>query len=304
MDSFYTELKEHDLFRISGSDRTKFLQGQLTCDVEKLHQKEVCPGAACNVKGRVYASFYLYNLEDCFYMSANQGVGKITQEALSRFLPFYQCQFEDCAPEFSLIGLYGAESEAFIQDYFAQVPDKGQVITTDQVRVYQIAPQLYECWLKHKAPEFSEALADSNLLKKSLIQWQQANVLKGQASVTRGSSGEYTPEELNFDLAGHVSFEKGCYTGQEIVARMHYKGKARKRLYPFISTTDITLNTNEKFKYRPEKGSEKSHTGQLVQYIPEYKTGLAILDTSVIGKNKFLTLENPLTAKLELVSTD
>ena len=61
--------------------------------------------------------------------------------------------------------------------------------------------------------------------------WQAEQIASGIARIEAGTTGEYVPQSLNYDLTGHISFTKGCYTGQEVVARLHYRGKSKRRLY-------------------------------------------------------------------------
>ena len=234
MENFFTLLDSQDLLQISGEDSEKFLQGQLTCDLESLLPWYCQLGAACNTKGRVFSSFRLLRTGNAFYLSMQPGIGEITKNTLDKYIPFYKAEMTDASQHFKRFGLAGQQAHEAIEKRVGSLPEIGQAIQINDDILINLGGDMprFEIWLTQE----SGALADvsSELIQEDISQWQALDLENGIILINRSETEHYTPEELNMDLAGFINWDKGCYTGQEIVARMHYRGKAGKRLYKVV----------------------------------------------------------------------
>jgi len=233
MESFYTSLDYQDLLEVSGQDCEKFLQGQVTCDLAHFANDQYGLGALCNNKGRVYSSFRLLKHEDSFFMAMQPGLAEITQTTLNKYIPFYKAEIGDASTRYHRAGLYGPLAAEFLADHLQGLPDPGHGLTSGEHLVINLSSNLprFEIW-SSSADALAELLRNSNLPEQAdSTAWQALDLEAGLFFIGVEDIEQYTPEEANLDLAGFVSFDKGCYTGQEIVARMHYRGKAGKRLY-------------------------------------------------------------------------
>lgn len=231
MQSFYTVLDFQELLEISGEDSEKFLQGQLTCDLDDLAEEHLTLGAMCNNKGRVYASFRLLRHAGAYYMTLPAKLLEPTRQNLQKYIPFYKAAISDATSRYQRYGLAGAAAQDYLAATLPRLPAAGESVASGDDLVLNLggtAPR-YEIW----SPAGDSALVRGlgSLGAGSAADWRALDVQAGIFLVEIADVGEYTPEETSMDLAGFVSFDKGCYTGQEIVARMHYRGKAGKRLY-------------------------------------------------------------------------
>ena len=156
----------------------------------------------------------------------------ITIEFLEKYIPFYKAELSDATKNFNRIGLAGAEAEANLKKIVPLLPEKNRSIDVDGHLLINISDNLprYELWLKQNQDNSFKAVFDS-LQEQEKEAWEALDLAAGLIFIHQQDSSLYTTEELNLDLAGFVSFDKGCYTGQEIVARMHFRGRAKKRLY-------------------------------------------------------------------------
>lgn len=234
MPSFHSILEDQDVLAVSGEDSEKFLQGQLTCDLQKLPLNGWQFGAACTNKGRAFSSFRLLRLDEGFYLIMEPGMLPATRDALQKYIPFYKAGMAATGDAFTRIGLAGTGVDAVLQEWFTALPAPGQAVRQDGQLLMNLtannagdAPR-FELWLAGTSAVPAPIAA---LAERPLASWQALDLAAGTCLVHPETAALYTPEELNMDLAGFVSFHKGCYTGQEIVARMHFRGKARKRLY-------------------------------------------------------------------------
>jgi len=229
MQSFYTSLDFQNLLKVSGDDNIKFLQGQLTCDLDQIDERTLGLGAACNNKGRIYTSFRILKLEGDIYLSMPVGVLENTRQVLQKFIPFYKAQMTDATKDFQRIGVAGDKVEPLLESIYGMLPEEGQYSRLDNTTILHLQGEFprYELWLPWDAamPDLTSLeAADRNC-------WQLLDLQQGLYFMPADDTELFTPEEANLDINGFVSFDKGCYTGQEIVARMHYRGKAGKRLF-------------------------------------------------------------------------
>ena len=241
MQSFYTSLDYQALLEISGEDSEKFLQGQLTCDLAIMPEGGVQLGAVCNNKGRVYASFRVLKTNGCFHLAMQPGMLAITQKNLAKYIPFYKARMQDSGDRFHRAGLAGPLAEEHLKAIVPALPPAGQSLVTPHGLLLNLggAVPRYELWTE---PEDKPVQDYGGLEQAPPEAWMALDVAAGIFLINPDDVELYTPEEINLDLAGFISFDKGCYTGQEIVARMHYRGKAGKRL--FLVSMETTQGSN------------------------------------------------------------
>ena len=228
MHSFVVGPEAFDIVVVEGKDAERFLQGQLTCDVAAIADNHWALGSCCNNKGRVLATFVLVRRADSFRLCMTHGTGELLLAALKKFLPFYKCTMQLLADSHCLYGLAGSAAEQQRAHLQGQPEGTSLLLPAD-------GSGNWLCWLGGRTPRaLLWASATDTAIPSpsaSLDQWEALGLLQGQYPFHAQDSGEYTPQELQLDQNGYVSFTKGCYTGQEIVARLHYRGKPKKQLF-------------------------------------------------------------------------
>jgi tRNA-modifying protein YgfZ len=275
MDNYYVNLNHRELLVISGIDSERFLQGQLSCDLSSLSELDSCPGCICDNKGRVVASFTLWKITDVFYLEMEAGVAEIAEQHLKKYSVFYKSDINIENEAFMRFGLIGSDAESYLAKYFPIMPSSfNQVMEGDgsYLRLADPINQRYELWQNSSSNFSIQSASDFNLPEGQIEDWKLLDQTLGLYRLQSKDSALYTPQELNYDQLGYISFTKGCYTGQEIVARMHYRGKAKKRLYLLQISADSS----------PEKNMLISTT--------ENKTVGEIIDVAVLAKNKYQVL--------------
>jgi len=243
MNNYITSLEYQGLLKVSGEDSEKFLQGQLTCDLEKLPSHNWVPGAACNTRGRVYSSFRILRTDDTFFMALQKGILPITQSNLQKYIPFYKAEMQDASSQYKRFGLWGNEVRALLEESVGPLPKPGSAADFEKALILNLGGNRprFELWCP-EVQNLPEGLT-SQLQEKDSVLWRELDHDHGIFMIDEGDVEQYTPEEAGMDVANFVSFEKGCYTGQEIVARMHYKGKGLKRLHQVSFTSDTPLTS-------------------------------------------------------------
>ncbi len=272
MDNYYVNLTHRDLIIVSGEDSQLFLQGQLSCDLSTLSEQDSCLGCLCDNKGRVVASFTLWKLKGEFYLEMETGVATIAKKHLKKYSVFYKSKILINNESFQRIGLIGTTVANYLTDLFPVIPTSAnQVVASNAsnqsyLRLADFENQRYELW-QSNLPNYANPVIP--LPEEELENWKILDQAQGFYRLQAADSALYTPQELNYDQLGLISFKKGCYTGQEIIARMHYRGKAKKRLYLLHINADSA----------PEKHMKISTT--------EGKVVGEIIDISIITKNQF-----------------
>jgi len=205
----FIHLKNRALLRVSGSDAETFLQGQLSNDISKLDNSSVQLNAYCQHQGKILALFWVTKNEDSFFLSFPSDLLEAIKPRLQMFIIMSDVVIEDITKEFIQIGsIDEAHQKALI------INDKLSLIITDKDDISDLNMQPIEFWDK--------ACIDSFLPEIFLV-----------------TSERLVPQMLNLDINEFgVNFSKGCYPGQEVVARLHYLGSAKRRLFAFELDAD------------------------------------------------------------------
>lgn len=236
MTCHYTTLDQEALLHITGPDALSFLQGQLSCDTRKLTQELALPGIYCTVQGRVVCDFLLCQLADAhFALRLRREILGATAALLSKYIVFSKAELESAREDWLPFACWGASAATTLQEILGPVPQaRYQARGGDGYTLLQLDDQgeQFECYLDASARPELLAQLQAATQSGTAASWQALQIASGIARIEATTSGEFIPQTLNYDLTGHISFNKGCYTGQEVIARMHYKGKPKRRLYP------------------------------------------------------------------------
>jgi folate-binding protein YgfZ len=219
------DLAHLGVIRATGEDAVKFLQGQLTQDVALLGASEARLAAFCNAKGRMQASFIVFKRSpDDILLVCSRDILAATLKRLSMFVLRAKVKLSDASTDFQLQGLAGQAVEANAgADHPAWT--KTDVADANLVFLYPGAGQPRALWC---APVGSPAPQGSAM---DMALWHWLEVQSGIAMITQPIFEAFVPQMLNYESVGGVNFKKGCYPGQEIVARSQYRGTLKRRAY-------------------------------------------------------------------------
>jgi folate-binding protein YgfZ len=233
--TYLAALTDKQLLLIKGPDAGKFLQGQVTCDVKELSQAITCLGAQCNPKGRVQLTFRALQIDsETIALRLPTSMIESAQKTLGKYIVFSKAKLHTAQDDFSLFGLYGDSAAAAAKAFFPQLPDNNDSwVQSEGSYLIQLNANRFECWVSANAlPRFLAVMAQYTQNQTSEA-WQRLDIEAGIADVYPESFELFTPQELNYQLINGINFRKGCYTGQEIVARLHYRGKLKRHMYRF-----------------------------------------------------------------------
>ena len=215
-----------NILQIAGEGAKDLLQGQLTCDIEKVSAENPILGAICNVKGRVISSFILINpcKEDSskYWLIGPAVMMQKTHEALEKYSPFYKVDMSVLKDK----NLYGARDKV-VKELFSDYNLNDNQFIHKNGLVLSYLEKIFKLIITNKSNDAIKKFP----VTSELSDWHLDNFFNKDVEITEDLTEEFTPHEINYDVTERVDFEKGCYTGQEIVSRMHYRAKSLPRLY-------------------------------------------------------------------------
>lgn len=227
-----TPLPLWSILQVAGADSAKFLQGQLTCDIGDASTSRAVPAAHCTPKGRMRSSFLVVQRDsEVYWLRVRTDVSTAASAALAKYIVFSKAKMS-AQEQLLALGLSGPGAAAAIAAFAGQLPDglNAVIQTASGVIVQRDASgQRFEAWL---TPEEAATLwrGCADFLPVSSTFWRWLDIRAGFASVTASTVESFIPQMLDYDRIGAISFTKGCYTGQEIVARAHYRGQVKRHL--------------------------------------------------------------------------
>jgi folate-binding protein YgfZ len=219
-------LADWGLIRARGADAVTFLQGQLTNDLAPLGANQARLAGFCTAKGRLLASFVAWQAgPDEWLLACSADLLAPTLKRLSMFVLRAKCQLSDASAELPLWGVAGEAAQQWLGADTPAAP--WAVRRKGEAQVVRL-PDASGC-LRCLAigPALDQALADVPALH--LEAWRWLEVQSGVVRIVAATSEAFVPQMVNFELVGGVSFKKGCYPGQEVVARSQYRGTLKRR---------------------------------------------------------------------------
>jgi len=271
----FFHLKDRVLLRVSGSDAETFLQGQLSNDINKLDAFSVQLNAYCQHQGKILALFWVTKYEDSFFLSFPSDLLEAIKPRLQMFVIMSDVVIEDVTKDYIQVGSIGeAHQKALV------INDKLSLIIADKQDINKFNIEPKELWNK--------TCIDSSLPEIFAV-----------------TSEKLVPQMLNLDINEFgVNFSKGCYPGQEVVARLHYLGSAKRRLFAFELESDANIGDSlycATSRSAIARGARYKSSGMVVFKL-KYNSNfycLATLDVEI--KDEKITLNNeqgPLLKKI------
>jgi len=228
--AFYCPLSHEGVLAVRGVDASKFLQGQLTCNLDYLSDAKATLGARCTQKGRMQSSFrILLEGDGCLLAMASELIEAQLAD-LKKYAVFSKSKLTDESAAWVRFGVH--HGDAALTSLGLDLPqDTDAVARSNELIAIRVSPARAEVWVRaEQAADIQSQLA-AQLPEGSLNDWLLGQIEAGIGQVFGSTREEFIPQMINLQAVGGVSFKKGCYTGQEIVARMQYLGKLKRRLY-------------------------------------------------------------------------
>lgn len=239
-------LENHQLIKISGPDSAKYLQGQLTCDVNKLELNTSTLMAHCDAKGKVMSLSRLYRQEEnCFYVLVRKNILEVSLSHLKKYAVFSKVEFE--VLDWQIVGAIDEQIEITCDEnsLLINVADNRQILCAEHIHLQN--------------------------LEMNFKLWDLADIKAGIPILSKENVDEFIPQALNLQAIGDtISFKKGCYIGQEIIARAKYRGINKRAMFVFSAKTSEIPEVGGGIEIQLENGWRK--TGAILAVVQDNET--------------------------------
>lgn len=239
LENKYVHLNTNSTIKVEGDDRIQFLQGQLTQDINLIALDKALFAGFCNPKGRVLAFILCYMDQSSIHIQIDSSVEESFLKRLKMYVLRSKVSISLLGEQFTCIGFMGFKP---LLDQDIQPPKSYlDIVRSHDVMIMRVGKNTERFQLMgdiSKVNSFMQLnLPDHTSM--SMESWNNLNILDGVPDIYPSTQEAFIPQSLNMDLIDGINFKKGCYTGQEIVARTHYLGKVKRRMYRgFIESQD------------------------------------------------------------------
>ena len=244
------DLEHLRILTISGEDAGELLQGQMTQDVRKLEDEKIHITSFCNVQGRVIASAFIQERNDQYDLILSSEIIDDLENHLQRYILRSKVLIEQSDEK--TFGAYKSDIHDDSKECRSLKNDPKRVLT-----------------LSSQVPESIDNFITSE-------EWIRCDIENSIAIINKESTEKFIPQMLNLDILDAVSFSKGCYTGQEVVARVQHRGKIKQRMFKFKAENEDLISHGSEIHHE----SKKVGTVVISELIDNYSIGLAVINSA------------------------
>lgn len=235
------DLSQYAVIEASGDDVIEFLQGQLSNDIKLVTEKTGQLSAYCNPKGRIMATFRIFKRNGLLFLRLHSNIAESTLKRLRMFVMRSKVELHDRSDELSRIGVAGTDATAKLSEIFKNLPKNTDESSTENdltiVKLSGLIPQYEVYGPLEQVKQLWENL-QTNGVAVGENSWNLLTIRAAIPEIVAETVEAFVPQMVNLQAINGLSFTKGCYPGQEVVARMHYLGKLKRRLFICSAETD------------------------------------------------------------------
>lgn len=274
---------------MKGDDKKAYLQGQVTCNVVTLEETQSTFGAHCDAKGKVWSVFRLFHHNNGYAMFQPLSAIEAELNELKKYAIFSKVeisQSQDVA-----LGVFGDNAEQYID---ALTEDRGDVRSIEGGSAVKISPQRWLLLITE--PVAQKLINNSDATKVSEALWTRFDIEEGIPLITQVDQREHIPQALNLQALNGISFSKGCYTGQETVARAKYRGINKRAMYLVKGNIEQALVSDEPIVLERSVGENWRSVGHLLAhytFADQTAIGLIVLPNNLEADTQFRLANQP-----------
>jgi len=270
------------LTKFVGPEAKLFLQGQLTCNIDKLEPHQSLLGAHCDPKGKTLAVLRLLQDQDDIYALQHLDNTASHLPNLTKYAVFSKVTISNATSDYVFTGLSGESATAWLmqQSMLPQLPqdtlstDFGVVTSFPRSACGQAR---YLIVSDHSQAQALVAALPENSTEQAATLWQALDILSATPVLTPTCQGEHVPQMLNLQMIDGISFSKGCYIGQETIARLHYRGQNKRSMFVLSAPSQFEVKSGDSLERQVESGWRNAGTVICAQALASHTVLLAIL---------------------------
>lgn len=268
-------LSHMGLIKVVGEQGRSFIHGQVTTDISSLADNQWRWGAHCDPKGKMLASFRTFAIQDALFMLMPKDAIEVDLPQLQKYAVFSKATLSNASAEWTLLGVAGEQASQFVSEHFGDIhqeftPIEDGAILKDADR-----------FILMLTPEAAAALvAKSKLSVFDASAWQALEITAGYPNLAASHASQYVPQMCNLQAVNGISFNKGCYMGQETIARMKYRGGNKRALYILHGHTNLQISLESGLEIAMEDGFRRG--GHIIEFV---QRGNQVLLTAVLAND-------------------
>jgi len=248
-DAFVISLAQYGAIALQGEEQSKYLQGQVTCDVNTLEDNNLLLGAHCDAKGKVFSVFRLINRHKTHLLLQPTASISSSLVELKKFGVFAKVTIEQ-TEGLVFYAIAGKNATEILHQQFVELPNTlTPVLQVGSTTIVYLAGKLKRYLIIDEAAVTEKIINDFSLAVYSQALWDLIEINEGFPLLAPETVSSYVPQMLNLQAIHGISFTKGCYLGQETVARMQYLGKNKRALFSLKSKSanndSITIHAGD-----------------------------------------------------------
>ncbi|WP_372377325.1 tRNA-modifying protein YgfZ [Vibrio natriegens] len=271
-----------------GDDKKSYLQGQVTCDVVSLEKDQSTLGAHCDAKGKVWSVFRLFHHQDGYGLIQPKSALEVELKEIKKYAVFSKVTIEESND--IILGVAGSQANSFIDSISEETGDVRAISGGTAVKVAD------NRWLLLLTSDAAQSMIENNDATLATHElWNRFEIEAALPFVPAAAQNEHIPQALNLQALGGISFTKGCYTGQETVARAKYRGTNKRAMYIVKGATATNLN-DEPVQLERSVGENWRSVGALLthyQFADNQAIGLIVLPNNLDDDTRLRLVSQP-----------
>jgi tRNA-modifying protein YgfZ len=257
-------LNTSSMIKVEGDDRVPFLQGQFTQDIKLISHDKALFAGFCNPKGRVLAFMLCFEEHDSIHIQIDSSIAEPILRRLKMYVLRSKVSLNLLDNQFTCVGF--VRSKPLLNQGIKLPENYLDIVRSHDVMIMRVGKNTERYQLMGdtaKVHTFMK-LNLAEYTSMSIESWDNLNIFDGIPNIYPTTQEAFIPQSINMDLIDGINFKKGCYTGQEIVARTHYLGKVKRRMFRAFIESEDDLTPGEQII-----NEKKEVIGQLVRSAKE-----------------------------------
>jgi folate-binding protein YgfZ len=245
---YISQISNKGIIQLNGEERVKYLQGQVTADISKLDEDHALLACHCDFKGKMWSVFYTLNWQDSILLIPHVSTLEKSLAELNKYGVFAKVEITDQTNNWNITAGAGSQIENAITTLFGGLPTNNNAVIANEYGMVLSITQPHQRYLVLQPKTASKIL---NIVATDAADlWERDDIISGLADVRSLTSNEFVPQMLNLQILNAIDFEKGCYMGQEVVARTKYLGRNKKAAFILSCASALEDLTGELIEYQ------------------------------------------------------
>ena len=241
-------LKNNGVIKLTGDEKVSYLQGQVTADINQLTDNNALLACHCDFKGKIWSVFYTFAWQDTILLVTHNSVLEKSLSELNKYGVFAKVEISNQSDKWQITGGSGALFAKTTTELFGELPTGDRKVISN---AYGLVMSLQHPELRYLVlqPNDAEKQLNFNVAENGEL-WEIADIQAGLGDIREATISEYVPQMLNLQSLNAIDFEKGCYMGQEVVARTKYLGRNKRAGFVLIAESENNDLSGEQLEYK------------------------------------------------------